>query len=55
MSKAEKVLKEIENMTKKQFLPIVGPHKGRTLAKFPAKQNLREFWRLEHWLVTPQF
>lgn len=31
MSEAEKVLKEIEELTKKQFLPIVGPKKGQTL------------------------
>ena len=33
LSKAEKVLKEIENMTARRFLPIVGPDKGRVLVR----------------------
>lgn len=33
MNGAEKVLKEIEKMTKKEFLPIVGPHKGHVLVE----------------------
>jgi caffeoyl-CoA O-methyltransferase len=33
LTDAEKVLKEIEDMAQKQFLPIVGPQKGRVLAK----------------------
>ncbi len=33
MSAAEKVLREIENMTHKKFLPIVGHDKGRILAE----------------------
>ena len=33
MSKADKVLKEIEKMTKREFLPIVGPHKGQILVE----------------------
>jgi predicted O-methyltransferase YrrM len=32
-SKADDVLRGIEEMTKKQFLPIVGPKKGRVLRK----------------------
>jgi predicted O-methyltransferase YrrM len=31
---AEEVLREIEKMTEKEFLPIVGPRKGQVLAKF---------------------
>jgi predicted O-methyltransferase YrrM len=31
MSEAVEILKEIEKKTKKQFLPIIGPHKGKTL------------------------
>lgn len=31
MNKAESVLKEIEKMTEKEFLPIVGPYKGKVL------------------------
>lgn len=37
-SKAEKVLKEIENAARHMFLPIVGPSKGKILAKL-----IREF------------
>lgn len=33
MDRAGKVLKEIEEMTERQFLPIVGPEKGEILAK----------------------
>jgi len=33
MDDAEKVLKEIERMTRNQFLPIVGPRKGRVLVE----------------------
>jgi len=33
LSKADKVLKKIEKMTKKAFLPIVGPRKGQILAE----------------------
>lgn len=33
LSTAEKVLRRIEKMSEKQFLPIVGPEKGRVLAK----------------------
>jgi predicted O-methyltransferase YrrM len=33
MSKADEVLKEIERMTKKEFLPIVGPRKGQILVQ----------------------
>jgi predicted O-methyltransferase YrrM len=32
-SEADKVLEEIEKMTKKKFLPIVGPHKGQVLVE----------------------
>lgn len=32
-SKADKVLKKIEGVAKRQFLPIVGPKKGRVLAE----------------------
>jgi predicted O-methyltransferase YrrM len=32
-SEADKVLREIEKMTKKKFLPIIGPHKGRVLVE----------------------
>jgi len=31
---AEEVLREIEKMTEKEFLPIVGPRKGQVLAEF---------------------
>jgi predicted O-methyltransferase YrrM len=31
LSKADKVLREIEGMTKRRFLPIVGPEKGKVL------------------------
>jgi len=31
--KAERILREIEAMTERQFLPIVGPEKGRVLVK----------------------
>jgi predicted O-methyltransferase YrrM len=33
LSKADKVLNEIESMTNRKFLPIVGPDKGRVLAR----------------------
>ena len=33
MGKADKVLKEIESMAGRKFLPIVGPDKGRVLAR----------------------
>lgn len=33
MSDADEVLKEIERMTEKEFLPIVGPRKGRVLVE----------------------
>jgi predicted O-methyltransferase YrrM len=33
LSKADKVLREIKRMTKKKFLPIVGPRKGQILAQ----------------------
>ena len=33
MSKAEKVLSKIEKMTETQFLPIIGPEKGKILAR----------------------
>jgi predicted O-methyltransferase YrrM len=32
-SKADSVLREIEEMAREQFLPIVGPEKGKVLAK----------------------
>jgi predicted O-methyltransferase YrrM len=31
LTEAEKILKEIEARTKKKFLPIVGPHRGKIL------------------------
>lgn len=31
MSEADGVIREIEKMTRKQFLPILGPHKGKIL------------------------
>jgi len=31
LSKTDKVLKEIESMTERKFLPIVGPRKGKVL------------------------
>jgi predicted O-methyltransferase YrrM len=37
LNKADEVLKEIERMARKEFLPIVGPNKGRVL-----KQVTRE-------------
>ena len=33
MSDAEEVLKEIEQMTDKEFLPIIGPHRGKVLVE----------------------
>jgi len=33
IGKADSVLKEIERMTQRQFLPIVGPHKGKILTE----------------------
>jgi predicted O-methyltransferase YrrM len=33
LSKAETVLKEIEKMTEREFLPIIGPDKGQVLVK----------------------
>jgi len=33
LNKADKILEEIENMTDKKFLPIVGPDKGRVLVR----------------------
>ena len=33
LNKADKILKEIKNMTNRKFLPIVGPDKGRVLAR----------------------
>ncbi len=33
MSSAEKVLREVERMTQKKFLPIVGPRKGQVLVE----------------------
>jgi predicted O-methyltransferase YrrM len=33
LSRADKVLKEIESMTARRFLPIVGPEKGQVLMK----------------------
>lgn len=33
MSKADKILSQIERMTKRKFLPIVGPHKGQVLVE----------------------
>jgi predicted O-methyltransferase YrrM len=33
LDEAEKVLKEIERMTRNQFLPIVGPRKGQVLVE----------------------
>lgn len=33
LTEAEKVLEEIEARTKKKFLPIVGPHRGRILTE----------------------
>ena len=33
MTEADKVLRRIEKMSEKEFLPIVGPEKGRVLAK----------------------
>ncbi len=32
-SSAEEVLREIEKAAEKEFLPIVGPHKGKILAE----------------------
>jgi predicted O-methyltransferase YrrM len=33
LSKADEILKEIEGIAERKFLPIVGPEKGRVLAK----------------------
>lgn len=33
MTKADDVLRQIENMTKNEFLPIIGPQKGKILAE----------------------
>lgn len=33
MSKADKILKEIERMTRRRFLPIIGPRKGQVLVE----------------------
>jgi hypothetical protein len=33
LSEADKILKEIERTAEREFLPIVGPEKGRVLAK----------------------
>lgn len=33
MSEADRVLKEIQRMAEKEFLPIVGPHKGQILVE----------------------
>lgn len=33
ISKADSVLKDIERMSQHQFLPIIGPHKGKILAQ----------------------
>ncbi|HXX86913.1 MAG TPA: O-methyltransferase [Candidatus Acidoferrum sp.] len=33
MSDADEVLKEIERMTKKEFLPIIGPRRGKVLVE----------------------
>jgi predicted O-methyltransferase YrrM len=33
LGRAEKILEEIEKMTEKRFLPIIGPEKGEVLAK----------------------
>lgn len=37
LNKAERVLKEIEDRASKEFLPIVGPHKGEILAEEVSK------------------
>lgn len=39
MSEADKVLKEIERMTERGFLPIVGPRKGQVLVEMIHKIN----------------
>jgi len=33
LSEANEILKEIDGMTERKFLPIVGPEKGQVLAK----------------------
>ena len=33
LTKADEVLKEIERMTEDEFLPIIGPHKGKVLVE----------------------
>ena len=39
LNEADKVLKEIEAKTKKEFLPIVGPHRGQILVEAICKNK----------------
>ena len=42
LSKADKVLKKIEAMTEKEFLPIIGPVKGQVLIKVIHEKNPKQ-------------
>jgi predicted O-methyltransferase YrrM len=41
MQRAEEILHEIERLTEKQFLPIIGPEKGKVLARILKKKKPR--------------
>ena len=41
LSSADQVLRQIEKAAKKEFLPIVGPHKGKILAEQVRKAKPR--------------
>ncbi|MGO8807803.1 MAG: hypothetical protein ACLQO7_14635 [Candidatus Bathyarchaeia archaeon] len=46
--RAEKVILEIEKAARRDFLPIVGPNRGKILADEVRKAKPIIFWKLTH-------
>jgi len=52
---ADAVLKEIEAIGQRSFIPSIGPVKGRILAEIVKKTRPKEFWRSERSMATLQY
>jgi len=55
LSKAEKVLKKIEKVTEKKFLPIIGPDKGKSWWTLSVSASQDVSWRWVLSLVIRRF
>lgn len=55
MNSAQKVLREIERITGKHFLPIIGPEKGKVLAGVVRKYKPKRILKSEALSAIRQF